>query len=265
MELLAQVEKVKDISELSEEDVDKLLAWKDNYEYKKHESLMDLLEEKLEAYVAKDTVIDKDILLRDPEFFARKKILPLEEMEVTIQNKLSHWQYAALQLLLEKIKAHPLVGDDWDLVVPYFKEETEATLAKTEATANLTAQAWVTGRRKTSSARVGLWVGSGQCKINGLHIADYFSREKDRLEALQTLRFLGLTDYFDVVAFVAGGGPTGQAGAISLGVSRALTKIHPGCTEALDKAGFLTRDPRMVERKKPGQKKARKKFTWVKR
>ena len=101
--------------------------------------------------------------------------------------------------------------------------------------------------------------------MNGRSLADYFKRGQDRLEVLQPLVLTGKLATYDVVCNVKGGGNTGQAGAVRLAISRALLTFDPDNRSVLRPAKMLTRDARRVERKKPGQKKARKKFQWVKR
>ena len=115
-----------------------------------------------------------------------------------------------------------------------------------------------TGRRKHSVARVRLYPGSGNVTINGRSIDEYFGLETLKLIVRQPLELTETTGQFDVVCTVAGGGVTGQAGAIRHGVSRALLQFNAELRPALKKAGFLTRDPRMKERKKYGLKAARR-------
>ena len=115
-----------------------------------------------------------------------------------------------------------------------------------------------TGRRKSSVARVRLYPGSGNITINGRTIDDYFGLETLKLIVRQPLNITETAEKFDIVCTVAGGGVTGQAGAIRHGVSRALLVFNPELRPVLKKAGFLTRDPRMKERKKYGLKAARR-------
>ncbi len=116
-----------------------------------------------------------------------------------------------------------------------------------------------TGRRKSSVARVRLYAGNGSIKINDRDIDEYFGLETLKLIVRQPLNLTGLADKFDIECRVAGGGVSGQAGAIRHGVARALLQYNDGeLRSALKKAGFLTRDPRMKERKKYGLKKARR-------
>lgn len=115
-----------------------------------------------------------------------------------------------------------------------------------------------TGRRKSSVARVRLYNGSGAVTINNRDIDDYFGLETLKLIVRQPLELTGTTGKFDIVVNVGGGGVSGQAGAIRHGISRALLQYDENLRPALKKAGFLTRDPRMKERKKYGLKAARR-------
>ena len=122
-----------------------------------------------------------------------------------------------------------------------------------------------TGRRKESVARVRLIEGSGKVVINERPIEDYFKTETLRTVALQPFAVTKTAGKFDVKANVSGGGISGQAGAIRLGISRALLIFDLNLKKLLRTSGFLTRDPRAKERKKYGQKRARKKFQYTKR
>ena len=115
-----------------------------------------------------------------------------------------------------------------------------------------------TGRRKHSVARVRVYPGSGTITINGRSIDDYFGLETLKLIVRQPLTLTDTIEKFDIVATVAGGGVTGQAGAIRHGIARALNEADADFRPILKKAGFLTRDSRMKERKKYGLKKARR-------
>ena len=115
-----------------------------------------------------------------------------------------------------------------------------------------------TGRRKHSVARVRVYNGTGKMTINGRDINDYFGLETLKLIVRSPLVLLGLEGKYDVVVRVSGGGVSGQAGAIRHGLSRALLQFNPELRSTLKKAGFLTRDPRMKERKKYGLKAARR-------
>jgi small subunit ribosomal protein S9 len=122
-----------------------------------------------------------------------------------------------------------------------------------------------TGRRKTSVARVWIRPGSGRMVVNRRAFEDYFSRETNRMIIAQPLQVTNTYGQFDVVATVNGGGPTGQAGAVRHGIARALVEFDEKLRQPLKKAGLLTRDPRMRERKKYGQPGARQKFQYSKR
>lgn len=121
------------------------------------------------------------------------------------------------------------------------------------------------GRRKESIARVRLVPGTGQKMVNGKAIDVYFPRATVIDMIVQPLEVTSTADRYDVHANVEGGGITGQAGAVRLGIARALVRVDESYRKPLKQAGLLTRDPRMKERKKYGQKKARKRFQFSKR
>ncbi|HKB86962.1 MAG TPA: 30S ribosomal protein S9 [Ignavibacteriaceae bacterium] len=121
------------------------------------------------------------------------------------------------------------------------------------------------GRRKTSVARVILRNGNGKITVNGKEFEHAFPQLLSREDILNPFKVTETMGNFDVLVNVHGGGTTGQAQAIRLGIARALTVMNPDHRPALKKEGFLTRDPRMVERKKYGQPKARKRFQFSKR
>ena len=122
-----------------------------------------------------------------------------------------------------------------------------------------------TGRRKTATARVRLFEGSGKLVANGRAFDSYFSHENFAKQAYAPLLTVELREKIDVVANVDGGGISGQAGAVAHGIARALQKMNPELRPALKKAGHLKRDPREKERKKAGQPGARKRFQFSKR
>lgn len=122
-----------------------------------------------------------------------------------------------------------------------------------------------TGRRKSSVARVDIMPGTGKISINHRAFEEYFKRETDRIIILEPFKMTNTLGKFDMFVKVTGGGTTGQAGALRLGLARALSLLDPENRGVLKKSDFLRRDSRMKERKKPGQKGARKKFQWVKR
>ena len=126
-------------------------------------------------------------------------------------------------------------------------------------------QNYGTGRRKSSAARVFLRPGNGAIVINDKTIEDFFGRESSRMIVRQPLEAVKMTDKFDLKITVAGGGMTGQAGAIRMGISRALVEYDESLKPTLRKAGFMTRDAREVERKKVGLHKARRATQFSKR
>jgi small subunit ribosomal protein S9 len=126
-------------------------------------------------------------------------------------------------------------------------------------------RAYATGRRKDAVARVWLMPGKGTVTVNGRDQVKYFARQTQRLVLNQPFLIAGRVGSFDVICTVTGGGLSGQAGAVRHGISRALENIEPGLRPALKKAGMLTRDSRIVERKKVGKHKARRSKQWVKR
>ncbi|MGB9772408.1 MAG: 30S ribosomal protein S9 [Bacteroidota bacterium] len=121
------------------------------------------------------------------------------------------------------------------------------------------------GRRKNAIARVVISPGTGTMTVNGKPFETYFPIETLRTDILKPFEVANLSGRYDVIARVEGGGVSGQAGAIRLGIARALATLHEDVRPALRGANLLTRDPRMVERKKYGQKKARKRFQFSKR
>lgn len=122
-----------------------------------------------------------------------------------------------------------------------------------------------TGRRKTSSARVFLRPGTGNININGRGIDQYFGRETARMIVRQPLQLVEMSEKFDVLVTVEGGGMSGQAGAIRHGIARALIEYDESLRPSLRRAGFVTRDAREVERKKVGLRKARRRPQFSKR
>ncbi|WP_134727092.1 30S ribosomal protein S9 [Paracoccus luteus] len=126
-------------------------------------------------------------------------------------------------------------------------------------------RAYATGKRKDAVARVWVKPGSGKVVVNGKDIAVYFARPVLQMILRQPFDVAGVANQFDVYATVAGGGLSGQAGAVKHGISKALQLFEPGLRAPLKAAGFLTRDPRVVERKKYGKAKARRSFQFSKR
>ena len=124
---------------------------------------------------------------------------------------------------------------------------------------------WGTGRRKRSVARVRIKLGEGKLLINKKEVGDYFTQPQDKNAIVAPLKAVNALKTFDVFVNVQGGGTTGQAGATVLGIARALKNYDDNLAKELRDGGYLTRDSRMVERKKPGQKGARKRFQFSKR
>lgn len=126
-------------------------------------------------------------------------------------------------------------------------------------------QYYGTGKRKTSTARVFLMPGSGQFVVNQVDYQEYFRNRPEQVLVTQPLNLVEAQDKLDVYVNVVGGGFSGQAGAVRLGISRALLEFDPELRQTLKRAGYLTRDPRIKERKKYGQPGARKRYQFSKR
>nr|WP_277872162.1 30S ribosomal protein S9 [Marinicauda pacifica] len=126
-------------------------------------------------------------------------------------------------------------------------------------------RAYATGKRKNAIARVWIKPGNGKITVNGREQEKFFARPVLRMLLQQPFEAADRTDQYDVVATVTGGGLSGQAGAVRHGISKALTYYEPGLRAVLKAGGFMTRDSRVVERKKYGRKKARKSFQFSKR
>ncbi len=144
------------------------------------------------------------------------------------------------------------------------KAQSEAP-AKKEPKLDSLGRAYATGRRKDAVARVWIKPGTGKVVVNGKDQADFFSRQTHRLILNQPFLIVDRVGKFDVMATVKGGGLSGQAGAVRHGISRALENFDPALRPALKKAGMMTRDDRIVERKKVGKHKARRTKQWAKR
>ena len=144
-------------------------------------------------------------------------------------------------------------------------ETATATIEASEAPKSKPSYVWGTGRRKTAVARVRIAPGSGKIEINGRTINEHFTNERDRKAIFGPLEVTNTGGKLDIWANCMGGGPTGQAGAIIMGLGRALSKFDPAVEVPLRNAGYLTRDSRMKERKKYGQRGARRRFQFSKR
>ena len=126
-------------------------------------------------------------------------------------------------------------------------------------------QNYGTGRRKSATARVFIKPGTGEIVVNKRKFEEYFQNETHRMVIRQPLQLTDSAGKLDILVNVGGGGPAGQAGAVRHGITRALMELNPEFRPRLKKAGFVTRDPRAKERKKYGQKGARKRFQFSKR
>jgi small subunit ribosomal protein S9 len=144
---------------------------------------------------------------------------------------------------------------------------TEAAVVATprEAVRDALGRAYATGKRKDAVARVWIKPGTGKVVVNGKEMKAYFARPVLQMILRQPFQVAGVVDQFDVMATVKGGGLSGQAGAVKHGLSNALQLYEPALRGALKAAGFLTRDSRVVERKKYGKAKARRSFQFSKR
>ena len=143
--------------------------------------------------------------------------------------------------------------------------QAETTVAPAEPVVDKFGRSYATGRRKNAIARVWVKRGQGIITVNGKPSAEYFARPVLQMIIDQPFEAAERTGQFDVYCTVTGGGLSGQAGAVRHGISQALTLFEPGLRPTLKKGGFLTRDPRMVERKKYGKAKARRSFQFSKR
>ena len=162
--------------------------------------------------------------------------------------------------------AHAISGDEGDIIVaapPPPRGGPLAPLREKEVDAQ--GRAYATGRRKDAVARVWLKPGTGKITVNGRDQEVYFARPTLRLVIDQPFQISDRAGQYDVICTVKGGGLSGQAGAVKHGISQALSKFEPQLRLAVKAAGFLTRDPRVVERKKYGRAKARKSFQFSKR
>ncbi|MEW9854848.1 30S ribosomal protein S9 [Novosphingobium sp. M1R2S20] len=157
----------------------------------------------------------------------------------------------------------PLATEGAEVEAPVIRTGPAAPIREQEIDAQ--GRAYATGRRKDAVARVWLKPGSGKITVNGRDQEVYFARPTLRLVIAQTFQITDRVDQYDIVATVKGGGLSGQAGAVKHGIAQALSKFEPALRSTVKAAGFLTRDPRVVERKKYGRAKARRSFQFSKR
>ena len=144
-------------------------------------------------------------------------------------------------------------------------ENTEQNIKKTKIKLNFTDSKYATGRRKTSIAKVWLKKGSGKIYVNGKLFSNYFTSDNHKMQITRPFELINQSTEYDVKCSVKGGGPTGQAGAMVHGISKALVLIDQSLKPKLKIEKLITRDSRAVERKKPGRKKARRSFQFSKR
>jgi small subunit ribosomal protein S9 len=157
----------------------------------------------------------------------------------------------------------PVSAEAGDVAAPVIRTGPAAVIRDREVDAQ--GRSYATGRRKDAVARVWLKPGSGKVTVNGRDQQVYFARPTLRLVINQPFQVAGREGQYDIVCTVKGGGLSGQAGAVKHGIAQALSKFEPELRSAVKAAGFLTRDPRVVERKKYGKAKARKSFQFSKR
>jgi small subunit ribosomal protein S9 len=152
-----------------------------------------------------------------------------------------------------------------DTETPTIDAPEQTATAATDAPQGKQTFIWGTGRRKSAVARVRVAPGTGKIQVNGRELNDYFTNERDRKAIFGPLEVSNTGGKMDVLVNATGGGPTGQAGAIIMGLGRALVRYDQTLEQPLRNAGFLTRDSRMKERKKYGQRGARRRFQFSKR
>ena len=161
--------------------------------------------------------------------------------------------------------AAPVSESEDHIAAPVSNEPVREPMPLREAIIDAQGRAYATGRRKDAVARVWIKPGSGKITVNGRDQDVYFARPTLRLVINQPFQVADRDGAYDVICTVKGGGLSGQAGAVKHGIAQALSKFEPTLRSAVKAAGFLTRDPRVVERKKYGRAKARKSFQFSKR
>jgi len=180
----------------------------------------------------------------------------LENLKEVMEGAAAAAAAAAATTALETADAAPETAD---------KEVEAEVVAPVEPKIDALGRAYATGKRKNAIARVWIKPGPGKITINGREVETYFARPVLRMIINQAFTVAGREGQYDIMATVTGGGLSGQAGAVRHGLSKALTYFEPALRPALKKAGFLTRDSRVVERKKYGRAKARRSFQFSKR
>lgn len=194
-----------------------------------------------------------------------------EEMEEILVENISDQDYLRFIQLAERLLSMPYCSLEENFILKFRKplevQSRKQEIPELQHDARGVAFSVADGRRKSAKARVTLIdSGSGNITINGTNYLHYFPVLQDREQLMFPLHFVGLLGRFDIEGSVEGSGRSSQAGAVRLAISRALLSfVSEGEVEKMRQAGLLTADPRIKERKKPGQEKARKKFTWKKR
>eukprot|EP00038_Savillea_parva_P008589 m.177929 g.177929 ORF g.177929 m.177929 type:complete len:864 (+) comp14449_c0_seq1:66-2657(+) len=220
-------------------------------------------DETLEALEARRRVFDEKVYagrtINVPTWATR------EEMSARVGGQLSISEHRTLTNTLTALWEHPYGGLVHADLVMFTRSAGKQAQDVRKSRVDKFGRGRALGRRKNAQAKVTVTEGTGQITVNGALLTDYFPRTIDRYEVIRPLMLTGLISSVDVACSTRGGGNTGQAGACRHAISRAIADMYPDCRATLKKALFLRRDPRMVERKKPGQPKARKKFQWVKR
>lgn len=181
-------------------------------------------------------------------------------------------QYKSLVRVLNRLASidpQLIPSEVWTAITPFVRDRSSSNSSVGHKSLDEFGRAVAVGRRKTSSARVFVTkntdAAKGQILVNGKPINEFFPKIADRENILYPLKVADLVGNFNVFATVQGGGSTGQAGAVALGIARGIVVHNPLLKARLHRAGCMTRDARKVERKKPGKPKARKSYTWVKR
>ncbi|KAK7208373.1 ribosomal protein S5 domain 2-type protein [Myxozyma melibiosi] len=189
-----------------------------------------------------------------------------EYLEMGISDKpITYHEFMGLIRNLASIRPDVMPAEVEALVSRFARNYLKAKVDKREPKVDKMGRSFGKGKRKESIARVWIVKGRGDVLINGKTLADTFVRVQERERVAAPLRATGMLDEYNVFALVEGGGKSGQAGALQLGLSRALRAYNPGLGKILYDTGYLKMDLRRVERKKPGKRKARKSEQWVKR
>ncbi|KAJ4425312.1 37S ribosomal protein S9, mitochondrial [Gnomoniopsis sp. IMI 355080] len=192
----------------------------------------------------------------------------LKDYRLAVGEEIKASEYARCMSLVRRLnKIHPKLAPSTikDAIAPFTRDINPHIHKAKDIPVDKFGRTLGVGKRKTSVARAWVVEGVGEVLVNGKSLADAFGRVHDRESAVWALKATARTDKYNVWALVEGGGTTGQAEALAMAVGKALMAHEPALKPALRRAGVVTRDPRGVERKKPGHRKARKKPAWVKR